>query len=95
MCRGPDAAIHGWVLRPASSDLQCAEAEQRQPRLQPGECEAQAGQDLRSLLSQQVSSQPKYREICSDINMIIGVIVPFMTTDFLIIAETVQCTARP
>ena len=60
MCRGPDAAELGRLLRPASSDLQCAEAEQRQPRLQPGECEAQAGQDLRSLLSQQVSSQSKY-----------------------------------
>ena len=60
MCRGPDAAVLGRVLRPASGDLQWAEAEQRQPRLQPGECEAQAGQDLRSLLSQQVSSQYKY-----------------------------------
>ena len=56
MCRGADASDLGRVLRPASGDLGRAETQHCQPRLQPGEHEAQAGQDIRSILSQQVST---------------------------------------
>ena len=56
MCRRADASDLGRVLRAASGDLGWAETQHSQPRLQPGEHEAQAGQDIRSILCQQVST---------------------------------------
>ena len=71
MCRRADAPDLGGVLRPASGDLECEEVKLSQPRLQPGEHEAQTGQDLCSLLRQQVSTEynpqtDKDAKSCSD-----------------------------